>query len=186
MCDCSCRIHPKCIFSSCNNCHVCEVILVYLTWSKSWQHLTIYLKFVGLGAIINTGVSGDTSTHLDSISRHSSLQSELSSTSLLKTSWSSGLCHCPNPPHSPASFWDILPQNYQYLDIRVFFQLHIPNAPHTRFKMKQISVEQLFVGFWKHFVLLNMIEAEGNRSCGSTHGPLGSIPCLQQRGALLD
>lgn len=40
-CDYSCRINSKCILSSCNTCHVCEIILACLTWSNSGQHLTV-------------------------------------------------------------------------------------------------------------------------------------------------
>lgn len=110
MCNYSCRINDKCVLNSCKNCHVCEVISVYLTWSKSGQHLIACLKYssFGLWLIILVYPVKLTSTQLSIISRDWSLQSELSTSSLLQTSCSSGLCHWTNPSHSPVTFWEVL------------------------------------------------------------------------------
>lgn len=106
MCDYSCRTNFKCVLSSCNTCYDCEVILACLAWSKSGQWSTRSPKF---WAVISICAFSDTSWQLGNIGRDCSRQLELSSSSLLQTSWLSGLCHWPNPSHLPTTLWELLP-----------------------------------------------------------------------------
>ena len=113
------------------------------------------------------------------ISRDYYLQSKLSSSSLVQTSWSFDFCHWSRLSHSPASPWEDLPHNYQHSETIV-----ISRYTNQMFPTPALRWNRVFRGAARYTffrlseLLLNASELERSGLSGYIH----QGPSLVSRG----
>lgn len=149
-CDHNCRIHFKYILSGCDTCHVCEIILACLIWSKGGQRLPANPKCAELGLVWVYVVTqlgcmwwwcSHPSTQLGNSRGGCALKSKPGSSSL--TLWLPSL-----PLLSPLTSHpqEALPSSYQHSDMTVIasYTYLMPHTPDLRWNKFSGTVSHTF------------------------------------------